>query len=91
MAKFRSDIEHKELQYFVLFYLIVYNCKHKTSLYDPCRQLYLTIYQLPDGSDYTCVFPELNTTSPAEYWAYGVYCRAPDISQSGLQVKGEPW
>ncbi|XP_052779998.1 plexin A3-like isoform X2 [Mya arenaria] len=50
--------------------------------------LYLTIYQLPDGSDYTCVFPELNVTSPASYWAYGVYCRAPDIKQSGLNVKG---
>ncbi|XP_052280998.1 plexin-B-like isoform X2 [Dreissena polymorpha] len=50
--------------------------------------LYLTIYQLPDGSDYTCVFPELNATSRAEYWAYGVYCLAPDILQSGIRVTG---
>ncbi|XP_060592222.1 plexin-A1-like isoform X2 [Ruditapes philippinarum] len=50
--------------------------------------LYLTIYQLPDGSNYTCVFPELNKTSPAQVWSYGVYCEAPDITGSGIIVDG---
>ena len=52
-------------------------------------QLYLTIYSLPDGSNYTCVFPELNETSPAQVWSYGVHCRAPDIYRTGYQVKGK--
>ena len=51
-------------------------------------QLYLTIYSLPEGSNYTCVFPELNETSPAVIWSYGVHCPAPDVERTGYQVKG---
>ncbi|KAL4225917.1 hypothetical protein ACF0H5_013905 [Mactra antiquata] len=50
--------------------------------------LYLTIYQLPNGSNYTCVFPELNKTSPASVWAYGVFCEAPDVRGTGVTVSG---
>lgn len=50
--------------------------------------LYLTIYQLPDGSNYTCVFPELNKTSPAQVWSYGVFCEAPDVTGTGISVTG---
>lgn len=52
-------------------------------------QLFLTIYQLPDGSNYMCVFPELNATIKAELWAYGVSCYAPDITNTNLVVNGK--
>ncbi|KAL3853455.1 hypothetical protein ACJMK2_016991 [Sinanodonta woodiana] len=50
--------------------------------------LYLTIYSLPEGSDYTCVFQELGMVSRASRWSYGVHCRTPDLSRLSFSILG---
>lgn len=48
--------------------------------------LHLTIPQLPVRSNYSCVFLELNWSSPADVWYFGARCHTPDFKRLGLSL-----
>lgn len=49
-------------------------------------QLHLTIPQLPQTSSYTCVFLELDWSSPVSFWYFGAICKTPDFNKLGLSL-----
>ena len=56
----------------------------------PCvLQLHLTIPQLPVRSNYSCVFLDLNWSSPAEFWYFGARCLTPSFKRLGMSLGTE--
>ncbi|CAG5129619.1 unnamed protein product, partial [Candidula unifasciata] len=51
--------------------------------------MHLTIPQLPQTSSYTCVFLELDWSSPVSFWYFGAICKTPDFSKLGLSLGTE--
>lgn len=52
-------------------------------------QLHLTIPQLPSRSSYSCVFLDLNWSSPADIWYFGARCNTPNFKQLGMSLGSE--
>ncbi|XP_070193235.1 plexin-B-like [Littorina saxatilis] len=52
-------------------------------------ELHLTIPQLPIRSSYSCVFLDLNWSSPAEIWYFGARCVSPDFKRLGMSLGTE--
>ncbi|KAJ8301117.1 hypothetical protein KUTeg_020104 [Tegillarca granosa] len=50
------------------------------------NKLYLTILDLPFGSNYSCIFifNEFQQTVPASRWSYGLQCESPNITGRGI-------
>lgn len=53
------------------------------------EELHLTIPQLPVRSNYSCVFLELNWSSPADIWYFGARCFTPDFRRLGISLGTE--
>ncbi|XP_059150420.1 plexin-B-like isoform X2 [Physella acuta] len=50
------------------------------------NQLHLTITNLPTNSLFSCVFLELDWSTPASFWYFGTTCNTPDFTQTGLSL-----
>ncbi|XP_050412849.2 plexin-B isoform X1 [Patella vulgata] len=70
--------------------IYITNITPKTTSVTTVAELHLTIPQLPQTSTYSCVYRELNWSSPAEMWYFGAKCPTPDFSKlaPALTVEG---